>query len=109
MSISMKLNGAKELSEKLKKHLAKMTDEMGADYYKALRDYTPYRDGTAQAGWRLKKNKRGSIIKNNVPYIQPLEDGWSKQFSGQGMTKPAKKRIEDNIQRGKYKMNKKRK
>ena len=36
-----------------------MTDEMGADYYKALRKYTPYKEGAAQAGWRLSKNKKG--------------------------------------------------
>ena len=106
MSIKMKLKGSKDLKEKLKKHLSKMTDEMGSDYHKALRDNTPYDNGTAQAGWRLKKNKRGSTITNSVPYIQPLEDGWSKQFGGQGMTKPAKAVIEKNIKANKYRMNK---
>lgn len=105
----MKLEGSKDLKEKLKKHLSKMTDEMGSDYHQALKDYTPYDKGNAQAGWRLKKSKRGSTIKNSVPYIQPLEDGWSKQFGGQGMTKPAKAVIEKNMRDNKYKMKKRRK
>ena len=86
-----------------------MTDEMGADYYKALRKYTPYKDGAAQAGWRLSKNKKGSSIKNKVPYIQRLEDGWSSQFGGQGMTTPAKRVIERNMKDNKYRMKKRRK
>jgi hypothetical protein len=46
---------------------------------------TPKRSGTASRGWqqvnRYDANKRGeqTVIRNDVKYIQPLEDGHSKQ------------------------------
>lgn len=109
MSISMKLSGTADLKKKLKDGLRKLTDEMAVDYYEALKKYTPYKDGGARSGWRFNRNKKGATIKNKVPYIQRLEEGWSAQWDRQGMTKLAKQQIELNKKNKKYRMNKKRK
>lgn len=108
MSVSMKLNGASDLKKSLKDGLRSLTDEMAKDYYNELRKETPYKTGNARSGWRLNQTTKGSKIKNKVPYIQRLEDGYSSQARS-GMTTPAKKTIQKNIAAGKYKMKKKRK
>ena len=54
------------------------------DFYEILKSKTPILKGTARAGWRvvdnLKTAKNKSVrIQNNVPYINKLEAGSSKQ------------------------------
>lgn len=104
----MKLTGSSDLKQKLKDGLRSLTSEMAKDYYNELKRETPYKTGNARSGWRLNQTVKGSTIKNKVPYIGRLEDGHSSQARN-GMTAPAKRTIQQNINNGKYKMNKKRK
>jgi hypothetical protein len=99
MSISMKLEGKADLSNRLKKAI----QAMAKDYNQELKKHTPVRTGKAQRGWSLRRTQQGAKIKNSVKYIDYLEKGSSRQAPN-GMTKPAKKQIQDNIRAGKYKM-----
>lgn len=108
MSISMRLEGKVDL----KKQLRLAIQAMAKDYSKELKDETPVDTGKAKRGWRLRRTNQGSKIKNTVKYASVLEKGRSfrdGQMRGstqamEGMTKPAKKSIKDNIKAGKYKM-----
>ena len=47
---------------------------------------TPYKLGTASAGW---KKKGKDTLRNKVPYISRLEDGYSTEQAPKGFVKQA--------------------
>lgn len=76
---SIKIKGL-PLSKRVEKGLEQMRDDLHDD----LVAHTPIDTGQARQGW--KRNKSGS--QNRVEYIEPLEDGHSKQ-APYGITRPA--------------------
>ena len=53
---------------------------------------TPIRSGNARRNWNKKVDKQGWELSNQVPYIDRLDKGWSKQ-APQGITRPSIKEI----------------
>jgi hypothetical protein len=62
------------------------------DYFKNI---TPIASGNAQRNTNL----RGNEIQARYPYAQRLDEGWSKQNGGVGMTKPTEKFIQEYIKK----------
>lgn len=59
------------------------------DLFTTVKSKTPIRSGRAKRGWTLKQKKpRRYEIANKVPYIERLDNGYSKQAPN-GMTRPA--------------------
>lgn len=63
--------------------------------YNFFKNITPKDTGNAQRNTVLK----GDEIQANYPYAQRLDQGWSKQHGGRGMTKPTEKFIRDEIKK----------
>jgi len=68
-------------------------DNLAREAYEYFRDITPIRSGNAQRNTRLRSNE----IHADYAYAQRLDDGWSKQHGGVGMTRPTEKFIRDYI------------
>jgi hypothetical protein len=68
-------------------------NNLAKEAYEYFRDITPIRSGNAQRRTRLS----GDEIQANYAYAQRLDDGWSKQNGGVGMTRPTEKFIKNYI------------
>ena len=62
--------------------------------YSTWTQFTPIDTGNARNRTRLK----GTEIHANYPYATRLDQGWSKQFQGQGMTKPTLAALQAYVQ-----------
>lgn len=61
--------------------------------YKTWVDYTPRDTGNARRRTKLKNTE----IHADYAYATRLDNGWSQQFQGQGMSKPTIKALQDYI------------
>lgn len=65
-------------------------------YANEVRSRTPIDQGTARRGWRKRTSGKDKIIENRVPYIERLEQGWSRQapkgFTDQAVDATIRKR-----------------
>lgn len=80
--ISLKIKGAPEELAKIRKTLAeaeaKHLFNMSAATLQKLKSNTPVDTGKARDGWEMQVGKDIKIV-NNVPYIDALNAGHSKQ------------------------------
>ena len=58
--------------------------------YDTFKEYTPIRSGNAKRNTRLK----GDTIHADYPYAKRLDEGYSKQKGGVGMSEPTLKAIQ---------------
>jgi hypothetical protein len=91
MEISVTLKGD------FKNDLALFIAELAEDIYQDAKANTPVRSGNARRSWTKQVTKTGANINNQVPYIERLEKGWSKQ-APKGIIGPTLTQI-----KGKYK------
>ena len=68
----------------LRKEVHQPLDRMARDIYLEIIKTTPKRTGQAQRAWTKPENVspddfNAVITTNRLPYIERLEDGWSKQ------------------------------
>jgi hypothetical protein len=61
--------------------------------FTTFKDFTPKLSGNAKNKTRLK----GDTIHANYPYAKRLDEGYSKQHGGVGMTEPTLKAIKEHI------------
>lgn len=64
--------------------------ELARVAYPVFKDFTPVRNGNAKNKTRLK----GDIIHADYPYAKRLDEGYSKQNGGVGMSEPTLKAIQ---------------
>jgi hypothetical protein len=64
--------------------------ELARVAFPVFKDFTPKRSGNAQNKTRLK----GDTIHANYPYAKRLDEGYSKQNNGVGMTEPTLQAIQ---------------
>jgi hypothetical protein len=62
--------------------------------FKTWVDYTPIASGNARRRTKLKNTE----IHADYAYALRLDQGWSNQFKGQGMSKPTLKEIQKYVQ-----------
>jgi len=59
-------------------------------YASEVRSRTPIDQGRARRGWQKRSSGKDKVVYNKVPYIERLEQGWSKQ-APRGFTQQAVK------------------
>ena len=80
---------AKVTGKKVRDDVRKELEGFSADLLSNLRSETPIASGRARRGW-VKRTSRDKVkLVNRVPYIERLENNYSKQTQGQGIIKPA--------------------
>lgn len=69
--------------------------ELARVAYPVFKDFTPVRGGNAKRKTRLK----GDQIEANYPYAKRLDEGYSKQNNGVGMSEPTIKAVQDYLEK----------
>lgn len=85
----------------IEKKLRRAIQQAGEDLNRELKEGTPVDTGYAKSRWNKTSSTKSVEIKNDAPYIEPLDKGSSKQAPN-GITKPAINKIIDNFKKGKY-------
>ena len=67
--------------------------ELARVAYPVFKDFTPKRSGNAKSKTRLK----GDTIHADYPYAKRLDEGYSKQKGGVGMSEPTLKAIQEYL------------
>lgn len=89
----------KKATADLQKSIDQTVRLIATDLHKALRNkfgrITPERSGRARDSWRLRKKSKSNFeVRSNIPYMERLEQGYSKQ-APRGMTRPALREVKD--------------
>lgn len=74
----------------------KLTERVADEVFDRIVRRTPRQSGRAQDGWEIDKTGDGIVIKNDVPYIGILENGWSDQ-APTGMVRITLEEVDDII------------
>ena len=96
-SVSVSFN-TKKATSGLKKSIDQAVRLIATDLHKALRNkfkkITPVgKTGRARDSWRLRKQSKSNFeVRSNIPYMERLEQGYSKQ-APRGMTRPALREV----------------
>ena len=80
----------------LTKAVEDMFANVGQNTLKLAKQNTPIRSGRARKSWTQESTKSGFEVKNNVPYIEQLEKGRSKQ-APRGITQPTTRAVSRRI------------
>ena len=73
----------------IKQGLDRAVRLVATDVLKVIKRITPVRSGRAKRSWKLnKKSNRHYEVRNNVPYGERLDAGYSNK-APKGMTRPA--------------------
>lgn len=95
--LSVSISGLPQMKLALDKELKRAVVKVAAVLEKELRAHTPIDTGNARRNWRTQMKQTGAEVKNTVPYIERLENNWSKQTRGQGIIKPAIRKLPRKI------------
>ena len=99
MKISIRVSPqANRVISGLKTDLAKKVRSISNDLFTSLKKFTPVRSGRARNACRKQDGRFKFTIRNNVPYIGRLDDGYSNQ-SPKGMTRPAVREVANKYRR----------
>lgn len=79
----------RKIIDEVRRDLNQELTEFGSDLLKNLQAFTPIQQGRARAGWVKTQDRQSVKIKNIVPYIERLNENYSKQTRGRGIVKPA--------------------
>jgi hypothetical protein len=78
----------------LQKEIGGGVNSVMDEFYTALKTNTPVNTGRARAGWKrfrkvnIGRGETQNVFANTVPYIDRLNEGWSKQAPN-GIVDPA--------------------
>lgn len=96
--LSVSVSGSSQMRLGLDKQLKNAVSKLAAELQKQLRAHTPVDTGRARNGWITQTRRDGAKeVHNRVPYIERLENNWSKQTRGQGIVQPAIKKLPRRI------------
>jgi hypothetical protein len=96
--VSISITGLDVLGKDLEKVLNKKVKEIAQLTYDQARAHTPIRTGNARRNWTKDVRDRDFTIENRVPYIERLEQGWSKQAPN-GIIMPTIKSVRGQIKK----------
>jgi HK97 gp10 family phage protein len=91
------ISGAAGVNRDLKTSLDKFVKELGKEVLADAKANTPVRSGNARKNWVKTETSSGFKVTNNVPYIERLEAGASRQ-APKGIIGPTLTQV-----KGKYK------
>jgi hypothetical protein len=91
--LNITITSPSNIIKEAKAYLAQEVRAFSNELLSQLRQATPIapvKGGRARAGWSQKQtNTYQSRLSNRVPYIERLENNYSKQTRGRGIMKPA--------------------
>ena len=98
IQLTVSFNSRKVITE-LSNDVDQMVRQVSTDLFNTIKQITPVRSGRAKRGWRLRKERKYSYeVSNRVPYIDRLDEGYSKQ-APRGMTRPATREVLNRARR----------
>lgn len=77
MSISVK--GLNSFKKEIQEQVKKLVSDIQETYQSEVRKRTPIDTGNARRGWQKRTKSGNAVIENQVPYIERLEGGYSRQ------------------------------
>lgn len=86
--LKIKIQGLDTMNKKLTKRLESLVADVAESVLESAKTHTPYRSGNARSNWDKRLEKDTFSVSNRVPYIERLENNWSKQTRGKGIIKP---------------------
>lgn len=90
MKVTIDLIGGDRLLRELQQEIEQFQRSVATTFKSEVVPRTPIDTGRARAGWKQRQLGRQQIIENQVPYIERLERGYSRQaprgFVKQAMT-----------------------
>jgi hypothetical protein len=89
MSLTVTVSGLGTTQLALNKGLQSAVAKLSQVTYQSLVQYTPRKSGNARRGWTADTKRDSFEVTNSVPYINRLENNYSKQTRGQGIIGPA--------------------
>ena len=98
MTLTVTIQGIDTMRIALRQGLTSAVEELAQSTLTALVAATPIKSGRARSGWQAKTARDTFTVENKVPYIQRLENNWSKQTRGKGIVGPALNQV-----KGKFK------
>lgn len=91
--LKVSVKGIKQTISNLTNTYDKINQENATMAESVVKKNTPIRSGNARRNWKKDVDKQGWSLTNQVPYIERLENNWSKQTKGQGIVNPSIKEI----------------
>jgi hypothetical protein len=79
MSIQISLVGLEDVDRELSQVLAQTVTELANQIYIDAKSFTPVRSGHARSSWTKQISKNTFNVENDVPYIEKLDKGSSRQ------------------------------
>lgn len=76
------------------KDLPSTVMEEGGAYFKSI---TPIDQGNAQNRTKTNAKAKNPVIRAGYAYADRLDNGWSKQNGGKGMTKPTMDKLDELV------------
>lgn len=95
--LKVDIRGISQTQLALKDGLASAVQEIAQATHQALVHHTPIDTGNARRNWRTQVRRDGFTSENRVPYIERLENNWSKQTRGRGIVRPALNSIKGKL------------
>lgn len=77
--LKIEITGASSVKNALDAALQKAVKDLADDVYAMVVPLTPVRSGNARRNWTKTVSGNNFSIENHVPYIERLDQGWSKQ------------------------------
>ena len=78
-NMQITVTGVQGVGVDLERSLQRLVKQIADDVYATARSKTPVRSGRAKNAWREATSKNNFKVENNVPYIDKLEAGASRQ------------------------------
>jgi len=88
MKLGIKVDFDPSFARRRNEELGEFVETVMEDYSDVAARYTPVKTGAARRAWHTQGSGKQTAAVNNKPYIQRLDDNWSKQTRGRGILKP---------------------
>jgi len=98
LKIGAQLTMSPNLQARLDGELDRFARDLVREAFGIARSITPRRSGKARRAWRLEGRGKNTEAVNQVPYIERLDQGSSRQ-APQGILKPTVKRLRGQTRR----------
>lgn len=86
------ISGISNVIRDIEKQTGDIVAKYAELYYQEASTVTPIKSGKARGAWRKNADSQGFVVENRTPYIERLEEGYSRQ-APRGITKPTITRV----------------
>lgn len=75
----VEISGLNSLATAIESSVDKIVTDSMNQYHMTARVNTPIKTGNARRNWTKERQENGFEVENRVPYIERLDQGWSRQ------------------------------